>query len=48
MYQSTVLETRKLNPAHNPIPIGVHIVKDREAIKILGAFVENKVDIAAS
>lgn len=39
-----IIETRKMNDQSNPIPENMHIAKDCEAVRILGAWVGNKVD----
>ncbi|OJT01831.1 Transposon TX1 uncharacterized 149 kDa protein [Trametes pubescens] len=45
-YRTSVLATRKLYPEATAIPANVHIVKDGEAIRSLGAWIGNKVDDA--
>ncbi|KAL1938552.1 hypothetical protein VTO73DRAFT_11575 [Trametes versicolor] len=46
-YRANVVETRQLNPEGRPIPQAVHIVKDGEAIRLLGAWVGNGADLTA-
>ncbi|PBK66453.1 hypothetical protein ARMSODRAFT_986753 [Armillaria solidipes] len=46
-YRKEVLTTRKISMAQNAIPADVHIVCDGEAVRILGAFIGNLVDMAA-
>jgi hypothetical protein len=43
-YRTRLLETRKLNEADKPIPPGVHIAKEGEAVRILGSFIGNGVE----
>ncbi|KAJ7703629.1 hypothetical protein B0H17DRAFT_892716, partial [Mycena rosella] len=40
-----LIETRKLNHRDRPIPDEIHIVKEDEAIRILGSFIGNRVDV---
>ncbi|KAJ7102970.1 hypothetical protein C8R43DRAFT_833113, partial [Mycena crocata] len=47
-HRSTVIETRKLNERDVVLPATIHIAKDGEAVRILGAQVGNRVDIDAS
>lgn len=44
-YRNKVIETRKVNDQSNPIPANLHIAKGREAVRILGAWIGNKVDV---
>ncbi|KAJ7586096.1 hypothetical protein C8J56DRAFT_1004758 [Mycena floridula] len=41
-YRQQVIETRKLNPNQEQIPLDVHIVQDGESVRILGAQIGNK------
>ena len=44
-YRRTVITTRKLNPQdQNPLPDRIRIAKDREAIRMLGAWIGNKAE----
>ena len=43
-YCAEVLERRKLHAGHPEIPPQIHIAKDGEPVRVLGAFVGNKVD----
>ncbi|EIW51317.1 uncharacterized protein TRAVEDRAFT_83043, partial [Trametes versicolor FP-101664 SS1] len=46
-YRKTVIETRRLSQTGSAIPDSVHIVKDGEAIRSLGAWLGNGMDHAA-
>ncbi|KAL1938790.1 hypothetical protein VTO73DRAFT_11170 [Trametes versicolor] len=46
-YRASVLATRKLNPGATAIPANVHIVRDGEAVRSLGAWIGNGTDEAA-
>ena len=39
-----MVESRKAKESHEKIPENVHMVKDGEAIRVLGAWVGNKID----
>ncbi|EIW79134.1 hypothetical protein CONPUDRAFT_60230 [Coniophora puteana RWD-64-598 SS2] len=41
-----IIETRKLHPLHNPIPRNIQVAKNRMAVRILGAWLGNKVNQA--
>ena len=43
-FRKTVLETRKTKEDHGMIPKNMHIAKDGEAIRILGAWLGNKIN----
>ena len=43
-YRTEVTNSRKLNTNHPTIPPQIHIAKDGEPVRVLGAFVGNKVD----
>ena len=43
-YRSELILTRKLHPDHDPIPLDIHIAHDREATRILGAWIGNDID----
>jgi exonuclease III len=43
-FRQKVVETRKANESHEKIPENMNIVKDGEAIRVLGAWVGNKID----
>lgn len=45
-YRDSFLNTRKINTLHNPIPDNIHIAKNGEPIRILGAWVGNNVEQA--
>jgi Reverse transcriptase (RNA-dependent DNA polymerase) len=45
-HREKVIQTRKLNPDDNPLDEDIHIAKDGEAIRSLGAWVGNNVDEA--
>lgn len=45
-YRASVLETRKLHQDATPIPDSVHIVRDGEAVRSLGAWIGNMADEA--
>ncbi|EIW62339.1 uncharacterized protein TRAVEDRAFT_82525, partial [Trametes versicolor FP-101664 SS1] len=45
-YRAQVLVTRKLYPDASPIPGSVHIARDGEAVRSLGAWIGNEVDSA--
>ena len=40
-HRNTVIQTRKLHPDHAPIPDNIHIAKDGEPVRILGAWIGN-------
>lgn len=46
-FRAEVVTTRKLGPRAAPIPSNVHIVKDGEAVRSLGAWIGNNADGAA-
>ncbi|KZT18631.1 hypothetical protein NEOLEDRAFT_1019917, partial [Neolentinus lepideus HHB14362 ss-1] len=46
-HRTSVLTTRCLHPDDNPLPASIHIAKDKEAIRSLGAWIGNNVDNAA-
>ncbi|KAL1938742.1 hypothetical protein VTO73DRAFT_11345 [Trametes versicolor] len=46
-YRQEVIATRRLSPDGSPIPATVHIVKDGEAIRSLGAWIGNGIDLAS-
>jgi ribonuclease HI/exonuclease III len=43
-YRNTVLTTRRINPGQEPIPNNIHLAKDGEPVRILGAWIGNNVD----
>jgi hypothetical protein len=44
-YRQSVIATRKINQLdHTPLPAQIHIAKDGEAVRMLGAWVGNKAD----
>ena len=43
-YRAEVMASRRLNGTHPTIPPQIHIAKDGEPVRVLGAFVGNKVD----
>ncbi len=45
-YRCAVLETRRISLMQDAIPVNMHIAHDGEAVRILGAFVGNAVDMA--
>ncbi|EIN10347.1 hypothetical protein PUNSTDRAFT_27499, partial [Punctularia strigosozonata HHB-11173 SS5] len=45
-YRKSLIETRKLNGNEEPIPPDIKIAADEEAIRLLGAWIGNKVDDA--
>ncbi|KAL1937522.1 hypothetical protein VTO73DRAFT_13108 [Trametes versicolor] len=45
-YRESVIRTRKLSAASQPIPENVHIVKEGEAVRSLGAWIGNGADEA--
>ncbi|KII84251.1 hypothetical protein PLICRDRAFT_80310, partial [Plicaturopsis crispa FD-325 SS-3] len=47
-YRDTVIATRKMSPGQDPLPGDVHIAKDGEPVRILGAWVGNNADQAES
>ncbi|KAF9505406.1 hypothetical protein BS47DRAFT_1434304, partial [Hydnum rufescens UP504] len=40
-YRSTLILTRKMHPDHDPIPPEIHISPEREATRVLGAWIGN-------
>ncbi|OJT05923.1 LINE-1 reverse transcriptase -like protein [Trametes pubescens] len=46
VYRSSVVATRKLSPGAEPIPANVHVVRDGEAVRSLGAWIGNGTDDA--
>ncbi|XP_006460215.1 hypothetical protein AGABI2DRAFT_54974, partial [Agaricus bisporus var. bisporus H97] len=40
-YRETLTETRKLSERHNPIPEDTRITRDRDKVRILGAWIGN-------
>ncbi|PBK85250.1 hypothetical protein ARMGADRAFT_942241 [Armillaria gallica] len=46
-YRCAVVEMRRIGLMQDAIPVNVHIAHDGEAVRILGAFVGNAVDMAA-
>jgi hypothetical protein len=43
-FREYVIQTRKLNPDQPPIPMEIHIAQDGEPVRILGAWIGNRVD----
>ncbi|TFK62738.1 hypothetical protein BDN72DRAFT_889947 [Pluteus cervinus] len=46
-YRETVVRTRKINPTQDPIDGNIHIARDGEPVRVLGAFIGNNVEQAA-
>jgi ribonuclease HI len=47
VYRSTVISTRRIHPSQEPLMDGIHIVEDKEPVRILGAWIGNNVDQSA-
>ncbi|EIW57570.1 uncharacterized protein TRAVEDRAFT_98723, partial [Trametes versicolor FP-101664 SS1] len=47
-YRARLLATRRLSDASPALPDGIHVVKDGEAIRSLGAWIGNGTDLATS
>jgi hypothetical protein len=47
IYRNTVLRTCKIHPSQEPLMDGIHIVEDKEPVRILGAWIGNNVDQSA-
>lgn len=45
-FHELFLGTRKMNPTQEAILMDIHIVRDREAVWILSAFIGNTIDTA--
>jgi hypothetical protein len=45
-YRDQVIQTRKMNLDQQPIPQNIHIVKDGEPVRILGAWMGNQINSA--
>jgi hypothetical protein len=45
-YRTSVIESQKTNTMHNPITDEIHIAKDGEPTRVLGAWIGNKIDQA--
>ncbi|EPQ53496.1 hypothetical protein GLOTRDRAFT_24514, partial [Gloeophyllum trabeum ATCC 11539] len=43
-HRQTVITSRRLHPGDDPIPISVHIAKDGETVRSLGAWIGNGID----
>jgi ribonuclease HI len=46
-YRNSVITTRQIHPSQPPLTDGIHIVGDKEPVRILGAWIGNKVDQSA-
>jgi hypothetical protein len=46
-FRNNVIQTRKLNPDQPPIPNEIHIAQDGEPVRILGAWMGNKLNNAS-
>ncbi|VDB86869.1 unnamed protein product [Peniophora sp. CBMAI 1063] len=42
-HRTTVLESRRLHPDHDPVPANIPILRDRDHTRVLGAFVGNDI-----